>query len=212
MADFLAAIIALGFFIIIFIGPPVLFVLLVIKLVRKSEKRKTGQYTKTQANHQYNPPYGQSPNSQTYSQTYFTDEMYDVDEQYDNAYLPYRRSTLLTKRELGFYSALKPIADAKGLTVLAKIRVGDLVQIGAYEKNRQTYLNKVSRKHVDFALANPQNLEIVLLIELDDFTHDDSKRYDRDRFLESVFEKTGYNFLRVRTTENLKQRIDEILQ
>ncbi len=171
----------------------------------------------TQKQNAEQKPIYKSQNADTYNSTvqypkfFFDNEKDKIDEQYDNAYLPYKRCNLLTKRELSFYIALKTIADEKNLTVLSKIRVADLVQVQAYGSERQVFFNKVSRKHVDFALANPKNLEIVLLIELDDHTHDDNERYKRDKFIESVYEKTGYKLLKIRSSENLQKRIDEIL-
>lgn len=122
--------------------------------------------------------------------------------------LPYRKKLLLTKNEWGFYKSLKPIADELQLTVLSKIRVADLVE-PIPNKNQsewQTYFNKINRKHIDFALAKPENLQIMLLIELDDSTHDADQK-QRDEFIEALYKQTGYNFIRVRGTGELKEKI-----
>ncbi len=125
---------------------------------------------------------------------------------------PYRARRLLTNHELEFYRVLKDIAKEKNLCILSKIRLADLVEVEPMSDKRVSYgfFNKISRKHIDFALAKPDDLSIVVLIELDDFTHD-KKQSDRDKFVEAVFKKTQYKLLRVRSTKDLKNRLEEIL-
>ena len=127
--------------------------------------------------------------------------------------LQYRKKYLLTKNEWGFYKALKPIADELGYTVLAKIRVADIVE-PIPNKNQSEwhkYFNKISRKHIDFALAKPENLQIMLLIELDDSSHDIEQK-KRDEFIEALYKHTGYNFIRVRGSGELKMKIENALK
>lgn len=134
-------------------------------------------------------------------------------EKVDNtAELPYRKKLLLTKNEWYFYKNLKPVADELGYTVLAKIRMADLAEVNVKEqKDYLKYFNKINKKHIDFALAKPENLQIELLIELDDNSHE-SKQKDRDTFVEAVYSKTGYKLLRTKGTADLKEKITEILK
>lgn len=126
--------------------------------------------------------------------------------------LPYRKKFLLTKNEWAFYKSLKPVADELGYTVLAKIRVADLVEVTAKNRSEwQKYFNKVNKKHVDFVLAKPENLQIVLLIELDDNSHNESQK-SRDAFIDALYKQTGYKLLRTRGTAELKEQIETILK
>lgn len=126
--------------------------------------------------------------------------------------MPYRKRYLLTKNEWSFYKSLKPVADEMGYTILAKVRVADLVEVTAKDKwENQTYLNKVSRKHIDFILAKPENLQIVLLIELDDNSHNEAQK-ERDDFINKLYKQTGYKLLRTRGTGELKEKIQAILK
>lgn len=121
--------------------------------------------------------------------------------------LPYKKKYLLTKNEWAFYKSLKPIADELGYSILAKIRVADLVEVTAKDRSEwQRYFNKVNKKHIDFVLAKPENLQIVLLIELDDNTHNETQQ-QRDEFIDSLYKQTGYNLLRVRGTGELKEKV-----
>lgn len=137
---------------------------------------------------------------------------FDNDDYSDYQITPYRARKLLTNHELEFYRCLKDVAKEKNLCVLSKIRLADLVEVEPMADKKKSYgfFNKISRKHIDFALANPDDLSIVVLIELDDFTHD-KKQSDRDKFVEAVFKKTQYKLLRVRSTKDLKNRLEEIL-
>ena len=77
-------------------------------------------------------------------------------------------------------------------------------------KDFMKYFNKINKKHVDFVLAKPENLQIELLIELDDNSHDKEKGKERDEFVEKILEKTGYKLLRTRGTAELKKLRDDI--
>lgn len=125
--------------------------------------------------------------------------------------LPYKKKLLLTKNEWAFYKNLKPVADELGYSVLAKIRVADLVEVNVKEtKDFMKYFNKINKKHVDFVLAKPENLQIELLIELDDGSHD-SKQKIRDEFIDALYKQTGYKFLRVRGAGDIKEKIKVLL-
>lgn len=125
--------------------------------------------------------------------------------------LPYKKKLLLTKNEWSFYKALKPAADELGYTVLAKIRVADLVEVAVSDRAEwQRYFNKINKKHIDFALAKPENLQIVLLIELDDNSHNEAQK-KRDEFIEALYKQTGYKLLRTKGTGNLKEAIEAAL-
>lgn len=130
-----------------------------------------------------------------------------------NGYMPYAKKYLLTKNEWFFYKVLKSIANELGYTVLAKVRVADIVEVTARDYTlKGLYLNKVVSKHIDFVLAKPENLQIILLIELDDNSHDNKTKQERDDFIDKLYKQTGYKFIRVRGTGNLKEIIKEQLE
>lgn len=134
-------------------------------------------------------------------------------EEEKNVIIPYKRKNLLTKNECFFYKQLKPIADKMGVSVLAKVRVADLVEMesGLSKSEWQTAFNRINKKHIDFMLCKPENLYPLLLIELDDSSHQTEKVKERDSFIEQVYEKTGYKLLRVKNTADLEKKIYEML-
>lgn len=125
--------------------------------------------------------------------------------------LPYKKKLLLTKNEWIFYKSLKPVADELGYSVLAKIRLADLVEVDVKNnKEFMKYFNKINKKHVDFALAKPENLQIILLIELDDNSHNTAQK-SRDEFIEALYRQTGYKLLRTKGEADLKLKIETYL-
>ena len=94
--------------------------------------------------------------------------------------------TLLSKNELSFYKKLKPISEKYGMHILCKIRMADIVEVkkGLRREEWSKYFNKIKSKHVDFALADPDTMEIAVLIELDDKSHIQKNRAERDNFVD----------------------------
>lgn len=125
----------------------------------------------------------------------------------------YRKKYLLTKNEYIFFKTLKPIADELNLIVLTKIRMADLLTPAYHYKSKEYYgaFQKIKAKHVDFALALPNNCAVVLLIELDDNSHDTEDRRERDEFCDTIYANCGYSLLHVRSTRYLKEQIVELL-
>lgn len=111
---------------------------------------------------------------------------------------PYIKCNLLTKNEWAFYKQLKPIADKYNLHILSKVRLGDLVEVkkGISNSERLRAHNKINSKHVDFVIANPANLAILCLIELDDNSHNKIDRQQRDYFIERVCETADLPIIR----------------
>lgn len=107
-------------------------------------------------------------------------------------FFPYKRKYLLTKNEYYFYKKLIPIANKYNLQILTKIRLADLVETQKYLSYTESniYFNKIRSKHVDFALVD--NMNIVLIIELDDSSHQYQSRIERDIFVDDVLRTCGY--------------------
>lgn len=59
-------------------------------------------------------------------------------------------------------------------------------------------MNRIDRKHVDFLLCDRDTLRPLAGIELDDASHRQARRQERDRFVESVFRAVGLPLLRAR--------------
>lgn len=90
-------------------------------------------------------------------------------------------------------------AVAADYQIFAKVRLADIVRpvhnrrSGAW----QSAFNRVSSKHVDFVLCAPANMRVLIVIELDDRTHDRSNRKDRDTLVNSALADACIPLLRI---------------
>lgn len=107
----------------------------------------------------------------------------------------YSRGTLLTKAELKFYHVLK-FAVGQDYDINCKTRLADIVNCSTSDWHKG-FGPKISSKHIDFVLTDPETSEIILCIELDDKTHQLPERQKRDIFVNKVLEKTNTAFYRV---------------
>lgn len=59
------------------------------------------------------------------------------------------------------------------------------------------YFGKISQKHVDFILCDPDTMNPLCGIELDDSSHISRKRQERDLFVERVFRDANLKLIRI---------------
>ena len=111
--------------------------------------------------------------------------------------LPYRkRDYLLTAAERSFYEVLCNIVGNQ-LEVFAKVRLLDLLYLPKGTENRQSHTNRVMSKHVDFLLCDREKLSPLLVIELDDSSHERDDRAQRDAFVDEALGAAGLPILHV---------------
>jgi hypothetical protein len=107
------------------------------------------------------------------------------------AVLPYHAvSSLLTPTEFAFYQVLIQIVGDKGI-VCPKVRLADVVGVVPGTEKYMAHLGRISQKHIDFVICNPQTMEPLFAIELDDKSHQKERRQERDTFVNEVFQKVG---------------------
>ena len=114
------------------------------------------------------------------------------------------------KWALIFYKT--PICDRHNLHILAKVRLADLVDVSSQKqgKDRIKYFNMVSKKHVDFVLCKPDNLQVLALLELDDKSHQAQSRQQRDSFVDAVCQKAGYPVAHIYNFEDITAKLAEL--
>jgi hypothetical protein len=111
--------------------------------------------------------------------------------------LPYRKKDyLLSRAERSFYEVLRTTVQGEWV-IFAKVRLLDLVWLPRGTSNAQSHRNRVQSKHVDFVFCDPRALNPVLVIELDDASHERLDRQRRDAFVDAVLEGAGLPVLRV---------------
>ena len=133
--------------------------------------------------------------SRTYTRTILQPNYVPVGYNYSGLY---KKCNLLTQNEHQAWMKLRDFADENGLYVCAKVRLLDLVEPKKQSgKNYMTLFHKVQAKHVDFVICD-ENLNVKLIIELDDYTHNRPDRIERDIFVNQVLSSVGYKLIRIR--------------
>lgn len=102
----------------------------------------------------------------------------------------YQKTHLLTKNEYYEYKKLKQYADKYNLIICPKVRLLDLV-IPRDSRNNLAALGKINSKHVDFVICDDK-LYVKGIIEIDDNSHKQQERVERDKFVDSVLRSVGY--------------------
>lgn len=125
----------------------------------------------------------------------------------DKTQYKYQRRSLLSKNELEFYKVLYPIASKNGLILFTKTRLADLIEPVKGSANWQGSFNKISQKHVDFILCDASKLNPVLIIELDDATHERANRQLRDEFVDQALKSAKIPILHTKTAKNIENDI-----
>lgn len=117
---------------------------------------------------------------------------------------PYESQTkLFSPAERSFYGVLsQSIGDE--VVLLAKVRVADILKPkkGLSRSEWQKAFNRISSKHFDYVLCSKDTLSIIALIELDDKSHSQKKRIDRDILLDKACESAELNLFRFKAAKS----------
>lgn len=110
---------------------------------------------------------------------------------------PYERRDLLTSNELEFYQILAPIVFRHGWQLLMKMRLADIMAVQKGTEEYMKYFNKIKAKHTDFVFCDPDTLEILAGLELDDPSHERPERIERDEFVDNAYAAAGIPLIHV---------------
>lgn len=126
---------------------------------------------------------------------------------------PYRlRDDFLSSAEYSFYKVLS-LAVGSRYCIQCKVRLADVFFVVGGEK-RMVHQNRINQKHVDFLICDSVGMKPLLGIELDDSSHEKTRRHSRDIFIESVFHAADFPLLRfpVKRTYDFNKIKDAISQ
>lgn len=90
----------------------------------------------------------------------------------------YKKRNLMTQTELFFYNKIQELESE--YKIVPQLNLGTIV-----EKQNKGYRNELF-KNIDFAIFNKNFSEILLLIELNDNTHEQKKRKQRDKRVKEI--------------------------
>lgn len=109
------------------------------------------------------------------------------------------RKAIFSPAERSFLGVLGR-ALPEGVTWLGKVRLGDVfvTRKGLSPSRRSAAWNRINQKHVDFLLVRSIDFAPLAGIELDDSSHDEDERKERDAFVDQVFRSSNLPLLHVR--------------
>lgn len=110
----------------------------------------------------------------------------------------YLRKSLFTPAERSFLGVLDQSLPP-GVRVFGKVRLEDIlgVKAGLPGPQRQAARNRINRKHVDFLLVSTSDLAPIAGIELDDASHNEDDRKERDALVDTAFASAGIPLLHI---------------
>ncbi len=113
----------------------------------------------------------------------------------------YRLSkSLFTRPEMFFFNKL--LEDVGGqYVVFAKVRLADVIWLANEPENRKYHNNQLHCKHFDFLLCEKGTYKPLLVVELDDSSHDKYEHYERDEFKNQVCADIGLKMWRPRVQQ-----------
>jgi hypothetical protein len=111
---------------------------------------------------------------------------------------------LLTQAEAAFYNVLQ-LAVHEQYLVFARVPIWSLVRVKAKDPKdvriAASFINKISKKCVDFVLVHPGTLDVEKVVELDDPTIGRPQQQLRDRLAQLVCRSAGITMVRVKPQE-----------
>lgn len=115
----------------------------------------------------------------------------------------------LTIKEKDFFDRIQSMLPE--YQIFSQVRLADILFVDNNIDNSEYYkhFNKISSKSVDFLICKKDRkngFEIICAIELDDPSHKQQKRIERDHFVNNAFKQASIELLRV----PFKKSIEEI--
>jgi hypothetical protein len=98
---------------------------------------------------------------------------------------PYETKNVLTPAERDFYQVLKSVVGEEA-TIFIKVGLQDIFKI-TDQSIYTTARNRISTRHLDFLLCDPETFMPIAGIELDDSSHNREDRVRYDEFKDRVF-------------------------
>lgn len=112
----------------------------------------------------------------------------------------YQRKYLFSRREKDAYWQLKGFTDAMSYQLFTKVRLFDLIEPIPGTRNYKGAQWKIQAKHLDFVICD-KNLNVMVIVELDDDSHNRPDRQQRDYFVDTILSNNGYKVFRTRIVD-----------
>ncbi len=121
----------------------------------------------------------------------------------------YNKKSIITKTERKFYDMFKNILGDKYL-IIPQVNLNSIID------KKERFRNELFR-NIDFGIFNKDTLELILLIEINDETHNtDYRRKKRDKSVDGICNAAGYKLIKFWTNKPneysyVKARLNEFI-
>lgn len=108
----------------------------------------------------------------------------------------YKKKKVMSKTEREIFNHLKNKFEPMGYLVLSQVRLADFISVdGVKYKTGEWYslFNRIAKKHCDIVIIDNEN-NVIHAIEINDFTHREDSRINRDIEVKNIFLSAGLNF------------------
>lgn len=117
---------------------------------------------------------------------------------------PYiKREQIMTRAECKLYDLMRSLLGDR-VIILAKVRLADVVDVEGGCRPYEKKFKDIAMKHLDYVIINNENKELICVVELDDYTHDNGLVSKSDIFKNEVLNDCDIPLFRTR------KRIDTV--
>lgn len=109
---------------------------------------------------------------------------------------PYIKSPfILTEAEKKLYRFLRRRLSSE-IVIFSKVRLADIVNVNEALTREYKAFKNIALKHTDFAILSP-DLNLICIVELDDYTHENDKSRERDQFIGGILRDCNIPLYRI---------------
>lgn len=108
-----------------------------------------------------------------------------------NRNITYSKKQLMTKYERYFYDVLIELKDELNIEVMPQVNLGTIVN----KKSNNRWQNELFR-NIDFGIFTRDYEELLLLIEINDKTHNNYNRKHRDMKVDNIVNNAGIKLIK----------------
>ena len=115
-----------------------------------------------------------------------------------------KKEYLLNVPERKFFEALQKLLPSEYIC-FPQMVLNNIIAVKREEdkKDYWTHKNKINKKTIDFVVFTKQNLQPVLAIEYDDWSHTRSDRRARDEFVNNAIKSSGLDIVHIKHDKNI---------
>lgn len=101
----------------------------------------------------------------------------------------YKKKKIMSQNEINFYNKLKNIESKMNVKVFPQINLASVIE----KINKTRYQTELFR-NIDYGIFN-EEYELILLIELNDQTHNQKNRIKRDKSVKEICQKANIKII-----------------